>query len=181
MFMFSFPAFDIGSTSYLVFPFSFVMIGILQVQGLADVFALMKLPFDGPGARDVNRRIFETIYFAAMETTVELAKDFGPYESFQGSPASRGLLSPDLWGVVPITSWDWQRLRQDVQMYGMRNSLLVAPMPTASTSQIMGFNECFEPFTTNIYSRTTKVPLLQFPNPHRHPRPALHWVVWMHG
>jgi ribonucleoside-diphosphate reductase alpha chain len=128
----------------------------LGVQGLADVFAMMRMPFDSPEARDLNRRIFETIYYAAVETSVELAKEFGPYQSFQGSPASQGILSPDMWGVAPITSWDWDGLRRSVVQHGMRNSLLVAPMPTASTSQIMGFNECFEPFTTNIYSRNTK-------------------------
>jgi ribonucleoside-diphosphate reductase alpha chain len=128
----------------------------LGVQGLADVFAQLRMPFDSTEASALNKRIFETIYYAAVEMSVELAQQLGPYETFAGSPASQGNLSMDLWGVEPVTDYDWAGLRARVVAHGLRNSLLVAPMPTASTSQIMGSNECFEPFTTNIYSRTTK-------------------------
>jgi ribonucleoside-diphosphate reductase alpha chain len=128
----------------------------LGVQGLADVFAQLRMPFDSPEAADLNIRIFETIYFAAVDMSAELAQELGPYATYAGSPASQGKLSMDLWGVKPITDHDWVGLYRRVATHGLRNSLLVAPMPTASTSQIMGSNECFEPFTTNIYSRTTK-------------------------
>merc|ERR1719199_35088 len=128
----------------------------LGVQGLADVFAQLRMPFDSLEAAALNKRIFETIYYAAVEMSVELAQELGPYDTYAGSPASQGKLSMDLWGVKPVTDYDWAGLYCRVAAHGMRNSLLVAPMPTASTSQIMGSNECFEPFTTNIYSRTTK-------------------------
>ena len=128
----------------------------LGVQGLADVFAILKYTWDSPEAADLNQRIFEHIYYAAAETSYELAQDEGSYETFQGSPASEGKLQPDLWGVTPLSQdLDWNSLRQNIQTKGLRNSLLVAPMPTASTSQILGYNECFEPFTSNIYTRRT--------------------------
>jgi len=131
----------------------------LGVQGLADVFAMLRLQWDSPEAMDLNQRIFEHMYYAALEMSSEIASVEGSYETFEGSPMSIGRLQPDLWGVVPITeqdrTLDWQVLRNKIQLYGIRNSLLVAPMPTASTSQILGYNECFEPFTTNIYTRRT--------------------------
>jgi ribonucleotide reductase alpha subunit len=132
----------------------------LGVQGLADVFAMMRLPWDSEGAATLNQRIFEHIYYAAIEESMYIAHfEEGTYETFQGSPASKGKLQPDLWGVVPLTEQDgslsWKTLKENVVKYGLRNSLLVAPMPTASTSQILGYNECFEPFTSNLYTRRT--------------------------
>ena len=126
----------------------------LGVQGLADTFMMLKYPYESPEAAKLNRDVFETIYFAACETSMELAKEFGPYETFQGSPASEGILQFDMWNVVPSSGlWDWAALKEDIKKYGMRNSLLVAPMPTASTAQILGNNESFEPYTQNIYTR----------------------------
>ena len=125
----------------------------IGVQGLADVFILLRLPFDSELARMLNRNIFETIYFAAMTASKDLAMEQGAYESFAGSPASRGIFQFDMWGVKPSDRWDWKELKEEVKKYGIRNSLLLAPMPTASTSQILGNNECFEPYTSNIYSR----------------------------
>lgn len=149
----------------------------IGVQGLADLYALMKLPFESPEAAVVNKDIFETIYHAALEASMEIAKkrvenrdlvEFneqdpdpssskypGAYSSFDGSPASQGVLQFDMWGVQPSTRYDWSKLKADIIQYGLRNSLLLAPMPTASTSQILGFNECFEPFTSNLYKRKT--------------------------
>ena len=130
----------------------------LGVQGLADVFAMMRISWDSPEAAELNQRIFEHVYYAALEESVAIAAVEGAYETFAGSPVSQGLLQPDLWGVMPLTetdkSLDWDKLRAAAAK-GIRNSLLVAPMPTASTSQILGYNECFEPFTTNIYTRRT--------------------------
>ncbi|MFM2428614.1 MAG: hypothetical protein RL012_498 [Bacteroidota bacterium] len=126
----------------------------IGVQGLADTFLRLRMPFDVPEARGLNTDIFETIYFAAMTASKDLAKQHGPYESFSGSPISKGIFQFDMWGVAPSSGrWDWEHLRAEVQTYGVRNSLLVAPMPTASTSQILGNNECFEPYTSNIYTR----------------------------
>lgn len=125
----------------------------IGVQGLADVFMMLGLAFDEPKARELNKGIFEAIYHAALTESCLLAKDEGPYETFQGSPASQGILQPDMWGVE--TNEFWNEIRNDVKTYGLRNSLLVAPMPTASTAQIMGNNEAFEPYTTNIYLRRT--------------------------
>jgi len=125
----------------------------LGVQGLADVFILLRLPFESELARILNRNIFETIYFAAMTASKDLAKKEGPYETFAGSPVARGIFQFDMWGVSPTDRWDWKALKEEVKQFGVRNSLLVAPMPTASTSQIFGNNECFEPYTSNIYSR----------------------------
>ena len=128
----------------------------LGVQGLADAFIMLRMPFDSPEARGLNRDIFETIYFAAMEASMEEAKKNGPYETFKGSPVSKGIFQFDMWGVTPSSGrWNWEKLKQDVKQHGVRNSLLVAPMPTASTSQILGNNECFEPYTSNIYTRRT--------------------------
>lgn len=131
----------------------------LGIQGLADVFALLRAPWESEKAADINQRIAEHIYYAAVEASAELAAAEGPYTSYQGSPASLGKLQPDLWGVVPLTqtdaSLDWSSLRAKVAANGLRNSLLVAPMPTASTSQILGNTECFEPVLTNIFTRRT--------------------------
>jgi ribonucleoside-diphosphate reductase alpha chain len=126
----------------------------IGVQGLADVFLRLRMPFDSPEARGLNKDIFETIYFAAMTASKELAQAQGPYETFAGSPLSKGIFQFDMWGVEPSSGrWDWENLRKQVQKHGARNSLLLAPMPTASTSQILGNNECFEPYTSNIYTR----------------------------
>jgi ribonucleoside-diphosphate reductase alpha subunit len=128
----------------------------LGVQGLADAFIMLRMPFESPEARGLNKDIFETIYFAAMEASMEEAKKHGPYETFKGSPVSKGIFQFDMWGVTPSSGrWNWEKLKQEVKQYGVRNSLLVAPMPTASTSQILGNNECFEPYTSNIYTRRT--------------------------
>jgi ribonucleoside-diphosphate reductase alpha chain len=126
----------------------------LGVQGLADAFILLRLPFESDEAKQLNKEIFETIYFAAMTASKDLAIKDGAYETFKGSPLSEGKFQFDLWDVKPAsTRWDWENLRLDVMNHGVRNSLLVAPMPTASTSQILGNNECFEPYTSNIYTR----------------------------
>lgn len=126
----------------------------LGVQGLADAFMLLKLPFESEEAQKLNKEIFETIYFAAMQASADLAIKEGAYESFPGSPLSKGKFQFDLWNIKPGTNrWDWEKLRKQVMKSGVRNSLLLAPMPTASTSQILGNNECFEPYTSNIYSR----------------------------
>ncbi|MXV50847.1 ribonucleoside-diphosphate reductase subunit alpha [Pedobacter sp. HMF7647] len=125
----------------------------LGVQGLADVFLLLKMPFESPEAAQLNIEIFETIYFAAMTASADLALKEGAYETFNGSPLSKGKFQFDLWNVQPTSRWDWETLRARVIKDGVRNSLLVAPMPTASTSQILGNNECFEPYTSNIYTR----------------------------
>jgi len=127
----------------------------IGVQGLADAFLKMRFPFDGPEAKQLNKDIFETIYFAACTESAELAVKEGPYQTFEGSPASKGILQFDMWNVKPSDRWDWSSLKEKIQDTGMRNSLLLAPMPTASTSQILGNNECFEPYTANIYTRRT--------------------------
>ncbi len=125
----------------------------IGVQGLADAFIKMRMPFDSDEARTLNREIFETIYFGAVSASADLAENLGPYETFDGSPASEGLLQFDLWNVTPTDRWDWASVKEKIKKTGLRNSLLVAPMPTASTSQILGNNECFEPYTSNIYTR----------------------------
>ncbi len=125
----------------------------LGVQGLADVFILLRLPFESEAARQLNKEIFETIYFAAMTASKDLAETDGPYETYAGSPVSKSIFQFDMWNAEPTLRWDWYTLKAEVQKYGVRNSLLVAPMPTASTSQILGNNECFEPYTSNIYVR----------------------------
>jgi ribonucleoside-diphosphate reductase alpha subunit len=127
----------------------------IGVQGLADAFILMRYAFDSAEARKLNKEIFETIYFAALTESCALAAEHGTYESFPGSPSSKGELQFDMWGVKPSDRWSWDALRADITKYGLRNSLLLAPMPTASTSQILGNNECFEPYTSNIYTRRT--------------------------
>ncbi len=126
----------------------------IGVQGLADAFCMMRMPFDSDEARQLNKDIFETIYFGSMEASMELAMQHGPYESWAGSPISQGVFQFDMWNVTPESKrWNWEKLRKEVVQNGVRNSLLLAPMPTASTSQILGNNECFEPFTSNIYVR----------------------------
>ena len=127
----------------------------IGVQGLADAFSLMRFPFDSAEARKLNKEIFETIYFASLTESNAIAADKGHYESYPGSPASKGELQYDMWGVTPSDRWDWAALKKDIKKHGIRNSLLLAPMPTASTSQILGNNECFEPYTSNIYTRRT--------------------------
>jgi ribonucleoside-diphosphate reductase alpha subunit len=128
----------------------------IGVQGLADVFMMMGLPFHSDEAKLINKRIFETIYHAALEKSCELAMRYGPYETFAGSPASQGILQFDMWKVDPTNDrYDWTELKRRIMKYGIRNSLLMAPMPTASTSQILGYNECIEPITSNIYNRRT--------------------------
>ncbi|KAJ1482748.1 ribonucleotide reductase large subunit [Baffinella frigidus] len=127
---------------------------------------MLRLPFESEGARKLNREIFETIYFAAMKASQMLAKKDGAYSSFAGSPASQGLLQYDLWGATPSDRWDWAGLKRDIALTGLRNSLTVAPMPTASTAQIMGNNECFEPYTSNIYNRRVMAGDFPVVNPH---------------
>jgi ribonucleoside-diphosphate reductase subunit M1 len=125
----------------------------IGVQGLADAFQMMKMPFESEAARALNKDIFETIYYGACEASMELAAEEGPYESYAGSPASMGKLQFDLWNVTPSDRWDWAGLKAKIAEHGMRNSLLLAPMPTASTAQILGNNESTEPFTSNMYNR----------------------------
>ena len=128
----------------------------LGVQGLADAFILLRLPFTSPEAKQLNKDIFETIYFASLKASKDLAKVDGAYETFKGSPISKGKFQFDLWGVKAKDlsgRWDWDGLRAEIIESGVRNSLMLAPMPTASTSQILGNNECFEPYTSNIYTR----------------------------
>ena len=126
----------------------------IGVQGLADTFLLLKMAFESEEAQKLNKEIFETIYFAAMETSMEIAQEDGAYETYKGSPVSKGIFQFDMWGVTPDSNrWDWIDLKQKVRKHGVRNSLLLAPMPTASTSQILGNNECFEPYTSNLYVR----------------------------
>ena len=128
----------------------------LGVQGLADAFIMLRLPFTSDEAKKLNQEIFETLYFAAVTASVEMAKEEGPYSTFEGSPMSKGEFQHNMWGIKDDElsgRWDWEKLRKEVVKNGVRNSLLVAPMPTASTSQILGNNECFEPYTSNIYTR----------------------------
>ena len=125
----------------------------IGVQALADVYAMMGLDFDSPAAADLNKCIFANIYYGALDASSDLAKQDGPYTSYKGSPASRGQLQFDLWGVTPIEGLNWDYMKKKISKWGLRNSLLIAPMPTASTSQILGNNECFEPFTSNLYVR----------------------------
>jgi ribonucleoside-diphosphate reductase alpha chain len=125
----------------------------LGVQGLADAFILLGMPFESEEARALNREIFETIYYASMTASKDLAKVDGPYQTYAGSPVSKGIFQFDMWGVTPTSRWEWDVLKEEVMKHGVRNSLLLAPMPTASTAQILGNNECFEPYTSNIYTR----------------------------
>ncbi len=125
----------------------------IGVQGLADAFVMLRYPFESEEARLLNKEIFETIYYAAMTASKDLAKQDGPYETFKGSPVSEGIFQFDMWNVKPSDRWEWDVLREEVKTHGVRNSLLLAPMPTASTAQILGNNECFEPYTANMYNR----------------------------
>ena len=127
----------------------------IGVQGLADTFIQMNYVFDSLEARELNKTIFETLYHAALTESCSISKLDGPYSSFHGSPASKGILQFDMWNVEPSNRYDWGELKDNIKMYGLRNSLLLAPMPTASTSQVLGYNECIEPITSNIYSRRT--------------------------
>lgn len=139
----------------------------IGVQGLADTFMLLRYPYESDDAKELNKRIFETMYFAALEESVELAKVHGPYETFAGSPASKGILQFDMWNVkVDNKYWNWDELKQKIKKHGLRNSLLLAPMPTASTSQILGNNESFEPYTSNIYYRRVLSGEFFVVNPH---------------
>ncbi|KAI1269944.1 ribonucleotide reductase [Xylariaceae sp. FL1019] len=137
----------------------------LGVQGLADAFLALRMPFESEQAKQLNKQIFETIYHAALTASMEIAQELGPYETYPGSPASQGILQYDMWNVTPTELWDWAGLKEQIAKHGLRNSLLVAPMPTASTSQILGNNECFEPYTSNIYSRRVLAGEFQVVNP----------------
>ncbi|GIY86369.1 ribonucleoside-diphosphate reductase large subunit [Caerostris darwini] len=138
----------------------------IGVQGLADAFILMRYPFDSPEAQKLNIEIFETIYYAALEASCELAEQYGSYETYKGSPASEGILQYDMWDVTPTDKWDWAALKKKIAKHGLRNSLLLAPMPTASTAQILGNNESIEPYTNNIYSRRVLSGEFQVVNQH---------------
>ncbi|ABD52536.1 ribonucleotide reductase large subunit M1 [Vaccinia virus] len=138
----------------------------IGVQGLADAFILLNYPFDSLEAQDLNKKIFETIYYGALEASCELAEKEGPYDTYVGSYASNGILQYDLWNVVPSNLWNWEPLKDKIRTYGLRNSLLVAPMPTASTAQILGNNESVEPYTSNIYTRRVLSGEFQVVNPH---------------
>ncbi|POS72034.1 ribonucleotide reductase [Diaporthe helianthi] len=135
------------------------------VQGLADAFLALRMPFDSPEARELNKQIFETIYHAALTASSDIAKVEGPYKTYEGSPVSQGILQFDMWNVKPSDLWDWDALKDKIKETGVRNSLLLAPMPTASTSQILGNNECFEPYTSNIYQRRVLAGEFQVVNP----------------
>jgi ribonucleoside-diphosphate reductase alpha chain len=125
----------------------------IGIQGLADAFILLRMSFDSEAAKQLNKEIFETIYYASMTASKDLAKKEGPYSTYEGSPVSQGIFQFDMWKVKPSNRWEWDVLKEEVKKHGVRNSLLLAPMPTASTSQILGNNECFEPYTSNIYTR----------------------------
>ncbi len=126
----------------------------------------MKIPFETDECSKINKEIFETIYWASLNASLELAQKDGPYETFKGSPMSEGILQFDMWNVKPSMPYDWESLKNKIKHYGIRNSLLVAPMPTASTSQIMGNNESFEPYTTNVYTRRVLAGEFVLVNPH---------------
>ncbi|XP_078401064.1 ribonucleoside-diphosphate reductase large subunit isoform X3 [Cetorhinus maximus] len=138
----------------------------IGVQGLADAFILMRYPFESEEAQKLNIQIFETIYYAALDASCDLAKELGPYESYQGCPVSKGILQYDMWNVTPTDLWDWKGLKEKIAKHGIRNSLLLAPMPTASTAQILGNNESIEPYTSNIYTRRVLSGEFQIVNPH---------------
>ncbi|XP_015126458.1 ribonucleoside-diphosphate reductase large subunit [Diachasma alloeum] len=138
----------------------------IGVQGLADAFLLMRYPFDSDEAQKLNIQIFETLYYGALEASCELAQEKGTYETYKGSPVSQGILQYDMWGVTPTNLWDWAKLKEKISQHGVRNSLLLAPMPTASTAQILGNNEAIEPYTSNIYSRRVLSGEFQVVNPH---------------
>lgn len=138
----------------------------IGVQGLADAFILMRYPFDSDEAQMLNKQIFETLYYAALTSSCEIAERDGPYETYEGSPVSKGILQYDMWNVTPSTLWDWKLLKKKISQFGIRNSLLLAPMPTASTAQILGNNESIEPYTSNIYSRRVLSGEFQIVNSH---------------
>lgn len=138
----------------------------IGVQGLADAFLLMRYPFESEEAQKLNIQIFETLYYGALEASCEIAKEKGTYETYEGSPVSKGILQYDMWNVTPTDLWDWAKLKADIAKYGVRNSLLIAPMPTASTAQILGNNESVEPYTSNMYSRRVLSGEFQVVNPH---------------
>jgi ribonucleoside-diphosphate reductase subunit M1 len=139
----------------------------IGVQGMADTFMKMRIPFESEEAMIINEKIFETIYFGACESSMELAMKHGPYETFQGCPASQGKLQFDLWNYKPhLCGYDWDGLKMKIQEHGMRNSLLLAPMPTASTSQILGNCESFEPYTSNLFTRRVLAGEFVCINPH---------------
>lgn len=125
----------------------------IGIQGLADAFILMRLPYESPEAQKLNEQIFETIYYGALEASCELAEKYGTYETYEGCPVSKGILQYDMWNKTPSDLWDWDSLKAKIKIHGVRNSLLLAPMPTASTAQILGNNESFEPYTSNVYNR----------------------------
>lgn len=125
----------------------------IGIQGLADAFILMRMAYDSDEARLLNQQIFETLYYGALEASCELAEVDGPYSTYEGSPVSKGVLQYDMWNKTPSNLWDWSALKAKIAKHGVRNSLLLAPMPTASTAQILGNNESFEPYTSNIYTR----------------------------
>ncbi|XP_015490079.1 ribonucleoside-diphosphate reductase large subunit [Parus major] len=138
----------------------------IGVQGLADAFILMRFPFESAEAQRLNQHIFETIYYGALEASCELAREHGPYDTYEGSPVSKGILQYDMWNVTPSDLWDWKALKEKIAKYGVRNSLLISPMPTASTAQILGNNESMEPYTSNIYTRRVLSGEFQVVNPH---------------
>ncbi|XP_047001423.1 ribonucleoside-diphosphate reductase large subunit [Schistocerca americana] len=138
----------------------------IGVQGLADAFILMRYPFESEEAQKLNIQIFETIYYGALEASCELAETLGAYETYEGSPVSKGILQYDMWDVKPTSLWNWAALKEKIAAHGVRNSLLLAPMPTASTAQILGNNESFEPYTSNIYTRRVLSGEFQVVNQH---------------
>ena len=125
----------------------------IGIQGLADAFILMRMPYESDEAKLLNQQIFETIYYGALESSCELAEKLGTYETYEGCPVSKGVLQYDMWEKTPTDLWDWAALKEKIKKFGLRNSLLLAPMPTASTAQILGNNESFEPYTSNVYNR----------------------------
>nr|NVI77150.1 ribonucleoside diphosphate reductase large subunit [Cucujiformia] len=138
----------------------------IGIQGLADAFILMRIPFDSPEAALLNKQIFETIYYGALETSCEISERDGPYSTYAGSPVSKGILQYDMWNVTPTDLWDWTVLKAKIAQHGIKNSLLMAPMPTASTAQILGNNESIEPYTSNIYTRRVLSGEFQVVNQH---------------
>nr|NVI77118.1 ribonucleoside diphosphate reductase large subunit [Cucujiformia] len=138
----------------------------IGIQGLADAFILLRYPFDSPDAHLLNQQIFETLYYGALEASCEIAEIDGPYSSYKGSPVSNGILQYDMWNVTPTSLWNWSILKQKIAKHGIRNSLLLAPMPTASTAQILGNNESFEPYTSNFYTRRVLAGEFQVVNHH---------------
>jgi len=138
----------------------------IGIQGLADCFILMRFPYESEEAHLLNKQIFETIYYGALEASCELAERDGTYETYPGCPASEGILQYDMWNVTPTNKWDWAVIKAKIAKHGLRNSLLLAPMPTASTAQILGNNESYEPYTSNIYSRRVLSGEFQVVNKH---------------